>query len=319
MKHRRCMTMIMSSLLPALMAILPARQAAQAPRQLAEPGEKRANEVQPPDLVMDILGVRPGFVIGEVGAGHGRVTVYLAARVGDKGKVYANDIDRASVEYLKARCERQGLTNIEVILSLPDDARFPKNSLDLVVMSYVYHHVDNPGPLLKSILSSLRPWGILAMAEPKPEHVEASAKRLTRESVGKEARAAGFTLDTVIEDRLQADNRETAKLMLATAEKVDAAKRNVTRVPLREGRTLHHDVHGRHGAGKVFLRAAPAGTGIIAGGPMRAIFEVMGVTNVLVFCDTGAGGGKLRIYNSSGATFYTPTVFIYATQDLGKR
>ena len=54
----------------------------------------------------------------------------------------------------------------------------------------------------------------------------------------------------------------------------DAARRNVTRVPLREGRTLHHDVRGRHGAGKVFLRAAPPGTGIIAGGPMRAVFEI---------------------------------------------
>ena len=61
----------------------------------------------------------------------------------------------------------------------------------------------------------------------------------------------------------------------------DAAKRNVTRVPLREGRTLHHDVHGRHGAGKVFLRAAPPGTGIIAGGPMRAVFEALGVADVV--------------------------------------
>ena len=209
MKHWRSMTMVMSLLLSALTTILPARQAAQTPRdagQLAEPGEKRANEIQPPELVMDILSVRPGFVIGEVGAGHGRVTVHLAARVGDKGKVYANDIDAAAIDYLKARCKRQGITNVETILSLPDDARFPQNSLDLVVMSYVYHHVDNPVPLLKNLLSSLKPWGIVAMAEPKPEHVEASAKALTRESVGKEARAAGFTLDAVIEDRLQADN-----------------------------------------------------------------------------------------------------------------
>src|SRR5581483_2637502 len=54
----------------------------------------------------------------------------------------------------------------------------------------------------------------------------------------------------------------------------DSAKRNLTRVPLREGRTLHHDVAGRHGAGKVFLRAAPPGTGIIAGGPMRAAWPM---------------------------------------------
>ena len=59
------------------------------------------------------------------------------------------------------------------------------------------------------------------------------------------------------------------------------AKRNLVRVPLREGRTLHHDAHGRWGAGKVVLRAAPAGTGIIAGGPMRAIFETLGVQDVV--------------------------------------
>jgi len=61
----------------------------------------------------------------------------------------------------------------------------------------------------------------------------------------------------------------------------DAAKRGLTRVPLREGRTLHHDVLGRHGAGKVFLRAAPPGTGIIAGGPMRAVFETLGMQDVV--------------------------------------
>ncbi len=209
MKHHRTKAMISAILLTALTAILPGQDKTQAARdasQLSEPGERRANEIQPPELVMDILGVRPGLVIGEVGAGHGRVTVHLAARVGDKGKVYANDIDPAAVDYLKARCKRQGLINVETILSLPDDARFPQNSLDLAVMAYVYHHVDNPVPLLKSLLSSLKPWGIVAMAEPRPEHVEASARALTRDSVGKEARAAGFTLDAVIEDRLQADN-----------------------------------------------------------------------------------------------------------------
>ena len=61
----------------------------------------------------------------------------------------------------------------------------------------------------------------------------------------------------------------------------DAAKRALTRVPLREGRTLHHDVLGRHGAGKVVCRAAPPGTGIIAGGPMRAVFETLGIKDIV--------------------------------------
>ena len=61
----------------------------------------------------------------------------------------------------------------------------------------------------------------------------------------------------------------------------DQAKRGLIRVPLRDGRTLHHDVKGRFGAGKVTLRAAPAGTGIIAGGPMRAVFETLGIKDIV--------------------------------------
>ncbi len=61
----------------------------------------------------------------------------------------------------------------------------------------------------------------------------------------------------------------------------EQAKRGLIRVPLRDGRTLHHDVQGRYGAGRVVLRAAPAGTGVIAGGPMRAVFETLGVQDVV--------------------------------------
>jgi small subunit ribosomal protein S5 len=61
----------------------------------------------------------------------------------------------------------------------------------------------------------------------------------------------------------------------------EQAKRSMIRVPLREGRTLHHDIEGRHGAGRVVMRSAVAGTGIIAGGPMRAVFEMLGLQDVV--------------------------------------
>ena len=61
----------------------------------------------------------------------------------------------------------------------------------------------------------------------------------------------------------------------------EGAKRNMVRVPLRDGRTLHHDIKGIYGAGRVLLRAASAGTGIIAGGPMRAVFEVLGIQDIV--------------------------------------
>ncbi|CEJ13255.1 30S ribosomal protein S5 [Phreatobacter sp. AB_2022a] len=78
----------------------------------------------------------------------------------------------------------------------------------------------------------------------------------------------------------------------------EAAKRGFIRVALREGRTLHHDVAGRHGAGKVILRAAPAGTGIIAGGPMRAVFETLGMADVVA-----KSMGSSNPYNMVRATF----------------
>src|SRR6185312_950321 len=78
----------------------------------------------------------------------------------------------------------------------------------------------------------------------------------------------------------------------------EAAKRGLIRVPLREGRTLHHDVNGRHGAGKVVCRAAPPGTGIIAGGPMRAVFETLGVQDVVA-----KSFGSSNPYNMVRATF----------------
>ena len=61
----------------------------------------------------------------------------------------------------------------------------------------------------------------------------------------------------------------------------DVAKRNLVKIPLKEGRTLHHDVKGKNGSGKVFLRTAPAGTGIIAGGPIRSVCEVLGIQDVV--------------------------------------
>ena len=78
----------------------------------------------------------------------------------------------------------------------------------------------------------------------------------------------------------------------------DAAKHAMIRVPLREGRTLHHDVMGHYGAGKVILRAAPAGTGIIAGGSMRAVFETMGIQDIVA-----KSQGSQNPHNMIRATF----------------
>ena len=102
--------------------------------------------------------------------------------------------------------------------------------------------------------------------------------------VVKGGRRFGFAALVVVGDqkgRVGFGHGKAREVPEAIRKATDAAKRALIRVPLREGRTLHHDVNGRHGAGKVVLRAAPPGTGIIAGGPMRAVFETLGMQDVV--------------------------------------
>ena len=111
----------------------------------------------------------------------------------------------------------------------------------------------------------------------------------------------GFAALVVIGDqkgRVGFGHGKAREVPEAIRKATDSAKRNLTRVPLREGRTLHHDIAGRHGAGKVYLRAAPPGTGIIAGGPMRAVFEALGVGDVVA-----KSLGTSNPYNMVRATF----------------
>jgi small subunit ribosomal protein S5 len=111
----------------------------------------------------------------------------------------------------------------------------------------------------------------------------------------------GFAALVVIGDqkgRVGFGHGKAREVPEAIRKATESAKRNLTRVALREGRTLHHDIAGRHGAGRVFLRAAPAGTGIIAGGPMRAVFETLGIQDVVA-----KSIGSSNPYNMVRATF----------------
>jgi len=111
----------------------------------------------------------------------------------------------------------------------------------------------------------------------------------------------GFAALVVIGDqkgRVGFGHGKAREVPEAIRKATESAKRNLTRVALREGRTLHHDIFGRHGAGRVYLRAAPAGTGIIAGGAMRAVFETLGIQDVVA-----KSIGSSNPYNMVRATF----------------
>ena len=119
--------------------------------------------------------------------------------------------------------------------------------------------------------------------------------------VVKGGRRFGFAALVVVGDqkgRVGYGHGKAREVPEAIRKATEAAKRGLIRVPLRDGRTLHHDVLGRHGAGRVVLRAAPAGTGIIAGGPMRAVFETLGVHDVVA-----KSQGSSNPYNMVRATF----------------
>src|SRR6187399_137924 len=119
--------------------------------------------------------------------------------------------------------------------------------------------------------------------------------------VVKGGRRFGFAALVVVGDqkgRVGFGHGKAREVPEAIRKATESAKRELIFVPLREGRTLHHDVTGRHGAGKVFLRAAPPGTGIIAGGPMRAVFDALGMQDVVA-----KSIGSSNPYNMVRATF----------------
>jgi len=119
--------------------------------------------------------------------------------------------------------------------------------------------------------------------------------------VVKGGRRFGFAALVVVGDqrgRVGFGHGKAREVPEAIRKATEEAKKSLIRVPLKDGRTLHHEIFGHHGAGKVVVRPAPAGTGIIAGGPMRAVFEALGVGDVVA-----KSIGTSNPYNMVRATF----------------
>jgi cyclopropane fatty-acyl-phospholipid synthase-like methyltransferase len=143
------------------------------------------------ERVMDLLGIKEGAHVADVGAGSGWFTVRAAKRVGNTGIVYAVDINPESIAYINRRIQRDSIGNVQAILSEPDDPRLPKNSVDSVLILKTYHEVAHPVLLLEKLRSSLRSGAKVGIID---RNGKGDDHGVSREVVIQEAAQAGYQL-----------------------------------------------------------------------------------------------------------------------------
>lgn len=142
------------------------------------------DKIEQPEKVMEATGVKPGMVIGEVGAGRGYFTFWLARGAGETGKIYANDIDRSALSYIERRYADEKVANIETVLGTVDDPRFPLASLDMVFMVNSFHDLERPVELLANLRPCLKPDATVVLMDRDPAKVSDPSRHfLTRAEV----------------------------------------------------------------------------------------------------------------------------------------
>ena len=161
---------------------------------LTLPWEEHLNLRQPPDTVLKLIGIKPGMVIGEVGAGRGRYTVQIAARISPGGTLYANDINQAALDYLETRCKKHGFTNVKTILGEISETKLPEAALDMVIMVNVVHCLDKPVELLQNVARTLKPEGSLVIVEGNLDKYPESREWYSRSRLLEICSNAGFVL-----------------------------------------------------------------------------------------------------------------------------
>lgn len=152
---------------------------------------------QKPDQVMDALGIADGSHVADLGAGGGWFTVRLARRVGPRGRVYAEDIQKEMIESMERRVQREGLRNVTMVLGTPDDPKLPPASVDAVLIVDAYAEMERPVELLRNINKALRPNGRLGIIDFKKDGWGPGPpldERVDEAVIIKDAAAAGLQL-----------------------------------------------------------------------------------------------------------------------------
>jgi SAM-dependent methyltransferase len=163
--------------------------------------EREAEEA--PATAIKALGLQPGQVVADIGAGSGYYTVRMASAVGTTGKVYATDIQPGMLDILRRRVARQGLTNVETVLGDPDDPKLPAGTLDLALMVDVYHELAAPQAFVRRLRTALKPTGRLVLLEFRKEDPSIPIRpehKMSIAEVKAELEPEGFTLSTVLND-----------------------------------------------------------------------------------------------------------------------
>jgi predicted methyltransferase len=148
-----------------------------------------------PEHVLDVLGVKPGMTVADVGAGSGYFTVRIAKRIAPNGHVLATDLQPEMLDLLRAKVKEAKLANVVPVLATESDAKLPRGELDLVLMVDVYHELPKPAQTLAQVRAALRPEGRLALVEYRGEDPEVPIKpehKTTLVQVRRELEANGF-------------------------------------------------------------------------------------------------------------------------------
>jgi ubiquinone/menaquinone biosynthesis C-methylase UbiE len=162
--------------------------------------EREAEEA--PEQALDALGIHAGMVVADVGAGTGYMSLRMARRVGPSGKVYANDLQPEMLQKLRAKSQREKLSNVETVLGTESDPKLPSITMDLVLLVDVYHEFSEPQVMLDKIRESLKPDGRLVLLEYRKEDPKVPIRpehKMSIAEVKTEVEAEGYKLDQVIE------------------------------------------------------------------------------------------------------------------------
>jgi len=172
-----------------------------------EPSEKWGNNQHQPEKLMDAIGLKEGMTIADIGAGRGRLTVFFSIRVGETGKVFANEIDETALEYLKGRCKRNNMNNVTTFLGTVDSPMLPTGQADIAFMIMTYHHLSKPVEMMKNTIPCLKKEGVLVIVEHDPvKSGENGSETTSLEKLTREANEAGLQIILVNSDLLERDN-----------------------------------------------------------------------------------------------------------------